>query len=200
MREGKGRENVFSTCCCCLSNVVNVEKGGKEQGEAEILWRIESIVLRAAGRFSNFNLCSKASVVLWLCFARSDAISGRAKDFSLRLCSGGQVHCWWRRLGFLCPLWAGLDRVWSRLEMPTHSVSLTTADCSANKTRTPWCCQRSSASACRVESRKEERLDGLARPARISHRPKRCDSSVDATWLCMCKDRRGCSRVVWCRR
>lgn len=106
-REGKGRENVFSACRCCLSNVVNVKKEGKEQGEAEVLWRIESIVLRAAGCLSNFDLCSKASLVLKLCFARGDAISGRVKDLSLRLCSGGQVNCWWRRLGFLCPPWAG---------------------------------------------------------------------------------------------
>jgi hypothetical protein len=68
-------------------------KRKKEQGEAEVLWRIKSIVLRAAGCFSNFDLCSKASVGLGLCFAIGDAISGRAKDFSLRLCSGEQVNC-----------------------------------------------------------------------------------------------------------
>ena len=42
--------------------------------------------------------------MLLLCFVRGDAISGMAKDFSLRLCSGEQVNCWWRRLGFLSAL------------------------------------------------------------------------------------------------
>jgi hypothetical protein len=89
----------------------------KEQGEAEVLWRIKSIVLRAVAGFSNFDLCSKASVVLCLCFARGDAISGMAKDFSLKLCSGEQVNCWWKRLGSLRP---SVGWIVHR-EMPTHS-------------------------------------------------------------------------------
>jgi hypothetical protein len=60
---------------------------------------IESIVLRAAVWCSNLDLCPKTSFVLWLCSVRGDAISGRAKDFSLKLCSGKQVNCWSRRVG-----------------------------------------------------------------------------------------------------
>ena len=77
------------------------EGGGGSRG----IMQIESIVLRAAGCFSNFDLCSKVNIILWLCCARGDAISPRAKEFPLRLCSGGQVNCWSERLGGLLLDW-----------------------------------------------------------------------------------------------
>jgi hypothetical protein len=53
------------------------EEGG---GRSRDIMEIESIVLRAAVCSSNFDLCSKVKIILWLCFARVDAISGRAKE------------------------------------------------------------------------------------------------------------------------
>jgi hypothetical protein len=73
----------------------NEEGGGRSRGIMEI----KSIVLRAVECFSNFDPCSKASAVIWLCSASGDAISVRAKDLSLKLCSEEQVNCWSRRLG-----------------------------------------------------------------------------------------------------
>ena len=77
------------------------EGGGGSRG----IMQIESIVLRAAECFSDFDLCSKVNIILWLRSARGDAIYPRAKEFPLRLCSGGQVNCWSERLGGLLLDW-----------------------------------------------------------------------------------------------